>query len=65
MIFLFTLDGLQYTREWLTRHIDKTDLVLPVTDQTVIRNITAQTLAKAYLELLEWDDSKNYPEVRK
>ncbi|CAG9133907.1 unnamed protein product [Plutella xylostella] len=56
-------DGLQYTREWLTRHIDKTDLVLPVTDQTVIRNITAQTLAKAYLELLEWDDSKNYPET--
>ncbi|XP_048481273.1 T-complex protein 11-like protein 1 isoform X2 [Plutella xylostella] len=56
-------DGLQYTREWLTRHIDKTDLVLPVTDQTAIRNITAQTLAKAYLELLEWDDSKNYPET--
>ncbi|XP_013171425.1 PREDICTED: T-complex protein 11-like protein 1 [Papilio xuthus] len=56
-------DGLQYTREWLQRHIDKTGLTIPVTDAIVIRNVTAQTLAKAYLELLEWDSSKNYPET--
>ncbi|XP_039748101.1 T-complex protein 11-like protein 1 [Pararge aegeria] len=56
-------DGLKYTREWLQRHIDKTDLTLPVTDPNIIRNVTAQTLAKAYLELLEWDNSKNYPET--
>ncbi|KAG6440320.1 T-complex protein 11-like protein 1 [Manduca sexta] len=56
-------DGLQHTREWLKRHIDKTGLSIPVTDQVVIRNITAQTLAKAYLELLEWDGSKEYPET--
>lgn len=56
-------DGLQYTREWLLRNLDKTDLSLPVTDQNIIRNVTAQTLAKAYLELLEWDESKNYPET--
>ncbi|XP_028042954.1 T-complex protein 11-like protein 1 [Bombyx mandarina] len=56
-------DGLQNTREWLKRHIDKTDLSIPVTDQNIIRNVTAQTLAKAYLELLEWDSSKGYPET--
>jgi hypothetical protein len=48
----------------LKRNIDKTDISLPVTDQNIIRNVTAQTLAKAYLELLEWDGSKEYPEVR-
>ncbi|CAG5054260.1 unnamed protein product [Parnassius apollo] len=56
-------DGLQYTREWLQRHIDKTGLSIPVTDPNIIRNVTAQTLAKAYLELLEWDSTKNYPET--
>ncbi|XP_052744491.1 T-complex protein 11-like protein 1 [Bicyclus anynana] len=56
-------DGLQHTREWLQRHIDKTELELPVRDQNIIRNVTAQTLAKAYLELLEWDNSKTYPET--
>ncbi|CAK1589041.1 unnamed protein product [Parnassius mnemosyne] len=56
-------DGLQYTREWLQRHIDKTGLSIPVTDPNIIRNVTAQTLAKAYLELLEWDGTKNYPET--
>ncbi|XP_047027611.1 T-complex protein 11-like protein 1 isoform X2 [Helicoverpa zea] len=56
-------DGLQYTREWLKRHIDVEGLSLPVTDKNIIRNVTAQTLAKAYLELLEWDTSKNYPET--
>ncbi|XP_059061041.1 T-complex protein 11-like protein 1 isoform X1 [Achroia grisella] len=56
-------DGLQHTREWLKRNIDKTGLTIPVTDQNVIRNVTAQTLAKAYLELLEWDGTKGYPET--
>lgn len=56
-------DGLQYTREWLKRHIDLEGLSLPVTDKNIIRNVTAQTLAKAYLELLEWDASKEYPET--
>ncbi|XP_063831726.1 T-complex protein 11-like protein 1 [Ostrinia nubilalis] len=56
-------DGLQHTKEWLKRNIDKTGLSLPVTDQNIIRNVTAQTLAKAYLELLEWDGSKEYPET--
>ncbi|CAH4001920.1 T-complex protein 11-like protein 1 [Pieris brassicae] len=56
-------DGLQYTSEWLQRHIEKTGLTLPVTDTNIIRNVTAQTLAKAYLELLEWDESKGYPET--
>ncbi|KAL4713415.1 hypothetical protein ACJJTC_010400 [Scirpophaga incertulas] len=56
-------DGLQHTKEWLKRNIDKTGLSLPVSDQNIIRNVTAQTLSKAYLELLEWDDSKAYPET--
>ncbi|CAH2055729.1 unnamed protein product, partial [Iphiclides podalirius] len=56
-------DGLQYTKEWLQRNIDKTGLSIPVTDPNIIRNVTAQTLAKAYLELLEWDSTKNYPET--
>ncbi|XP_064074533.1 T-complex protein 11-like protein 1 isoform X1 [Vanessa tameamea] len=56
-------DGLQYTKEWLLRHTDKSGLSLPVTDPNIIRNVTAQTLAKAYLELLEWDESQNYPET--
>ncbi|CAG9571942.1 unnamed protein product [Danaus chrysippus] len=56
-------DGLQHTRQWLLRHIDKSDLSLPISDVNIIRNVTAQTLAKAYLELLEWDDSKTYPET--
>lgn len=56
-------DGLQHTQEWLKRHIDKSGLAIPVTDQNIIRNVTAQTLAKAYLELLEWDGSKGYPET--
>ncbi|CAG4976307.1 unnamed protein product [Colias eurytheme] len=56
-------DGLQHTKEWIQRHIDKTGLSLPVSDQNIIRNVTAQTLAKAYLELLEWDESKDYPET--
>ncbi|CAH1634762.1 unnamed protein product [Spodoptera littoralis] len=55
-------DGLQHTKEWLKRHIDLEGLTLPVTDKVIIRNVTAQTLAKAYLELLEWDSSKSYPE---
>lgn len=64
LALLFT-DGLKYTQEWLKPHIDKTGLSIPVTDVNIIRNATAQTLAKAYLELLEWDESKSYPEVRK
>ncbi|XP_013195536.2 T-complex protein 11-like protein 1 [Amyelois transitella] len=56
-------DGLQHTKAWLRRHIDKTGLSIPVTDQNIIRNVTAQTLAKAYLELLEWDDKYGYPET--
>ncbi|VVD00337.1 T-complex protein 11-like protein 1 [Leptidea sinapis] len=56
-------DGLQHTRAWLQRHIDKTGLGLPITDPNIIRNVTAQTLAKAYLELLEWDNSNTYPET--
>lgn len=56
-------DGLQHTREWLKRHIDKEGISIPVTDKNIIRNVTAQTLAKAYLELLEWDGSKTYPET--
>ncbi|XP_038218886.1 T-complex protein 11-like protein 1 [Zerene cesonia] len=56
-------DGLQHTKQWLQRHIDKTGLSIPVSDQNIIRNVTAQTLAKAYLELLEWDESKSYPET--
>ncbi|CAG9782538.1 unnamed protein product [Diatraea saccharalis] len=56
-------DGLQHTKAWLTRNIDKTGLNLPITDQNIIRNVTAQTLAKAYLELLEWDPDKEYPET--
>ncbi|XP_041970121.1 T-complex protein 11-like protein 1 [Aricia agestis] len=56
-------DGLQHTREWLWRHVDTSELTLPVSDPNVIRNVTAQTLAKAYLELLEWDDSNQYPET--
>ncbi|CAK1542558.1 unnamed protein product [Leptosia nina] len=56
-------DGLQHTREWLQRHIDRTGLSTPVSDPNIIRNVTAQTLARAYLELLEWDDSNNYPET--
>ncbi|KAF9804305.1 hypothetical protein SFRURICE_011920 [Spodoptera frugiperda] len=56
-------DGLQHTKEWLKRHIDLEGLSLPVTDKIIIRNVTAQTLAKAYLELLEWDSSKSYPET--
>ncbi|OWR53233.1 hypothetical protein KGM_213764 [Danaus plexippus plexippus] len=56
-------DGLQHTRQWLLRHIDKSDLSLPISDVNIIRNVTAQTLAKAYLELLEWDDNKTYPET--
>ncbi|XP_073954544.1 T-complex protein 11-like protein 1 [Choristoneura fumiferana] len=57
-----TEDGLQHTRAWLKRHIDRTGLTLPVTDPGIIRNVTAQTLAKAYLELLEWDEAHGYPE---
>lgn len=56
-------DGLQYTKEWLKRHIEKEGLSIPVTDKIVIRNVTAQTLAKAYLELLEWTRSNSYPET--
>lgn len=56
-------DGLQHTRAWLKRHIDRTGLTLPVSDPDIIRNVTAQTLAKAYLELLEWDETHGYPEV--
>lgn len=56
-------DGLELTREWLHRHIDKSGLELPVTDQSVVRNVTAQTLAKAYLELLEWESGKPFPET--
>lgn len=58
-----TEDGLQFTRAWLKRNIDKTGLSIPVTDVNIIRNVTAQTLAKAYLELLEWDAPMNYPET--
>ncbi|CAB3251704.1 unnamed protein product [Arctia plantaginis] len=58
-----TEDGLKYTREWLQRNIEKEGLSIPVTDKIIIRNVTAQTLAKAYLELLEWTGAKNYPET--
>ncbi|KAJ0172610.1 hypothetical protein K1T71_011749 [Dendrolimus kikuchii] len=37
-ILKVTEDGLQHTREWLKRNIDKTDLSIPVTDQNIIRN---------------------------
>lgn len=58
-----TEDGLQHTKAWLLSHIEKSELSLPVTDAIVIRNVTAQSLAKAYLELLEWDENKKYPET--
>ncbi|XP_075982121.1 T-complex protein 11-like protein 1 [Anticarsia gemmatalis] len=62
-MLLITEDGMKHTREWLKRHIEKEGLSLPVTDKTIIRNVTAQTLAKAYLELLEWNGTKHYPET--
>lgn len=56
-------DGLEHTKAWLRRHLDKSGLTLPVHDIVVVRNVTAQTLAKAYLELLIWDEKNNYPET--
>lgn len=30
---------------------------------TQVRNATTRALAEAYIELMEWDDNNEYPEV--
>lgn len=62
--FLFYfVDGLETTRSWLIPHIDKSIPKPTESDPLFLRNTCSQTLAKAYLELLEWDKNKPYPEV--
>lgn len=53
------LDGLKFTSEWLGRHtnvVADSSLDLPKKISAVVND--------AYLELLEWDLSKPFPEVK-
>lgn len=60
---LYFVDGLATTRAWLIPHIDKSVAKPTESDPLFLRNTSSQTLAKAYLELLEWNKDKPYPEV--
>lgn len=60
------VDGLQYTRKWLLRHLMNArneDVICSGEDKNAVRNLTSSVLGEAYLELLEWNDSNPYPEV--
>lgn len=60
------LDGLQYTRDWLARGADK--LMYPDSPQEGAAAAGPQPtpvaiLNNAYLELLQWEETKSYPET--
>jgi hypothetical protein len=60
------IDGLQYTRKWLLRHLihaRNNDVTFSGDDKNAVNNLTASVLGEAYLELLEWSDFNQYPEV--
>lgn len=55
-------DGLEFTRKWILRNLtvktnENQDRV------TFVRNHIRETLQKAMLELLEWDQNEPYPET--
>jgi len=70
------VDGLQYTRSWLTRSADcikTSQLVSELAAETEASASFAapasgaaanSVLNAAFLELLDWDDSRVFPEVR-
>ena len=51
-----SLDGLDVTTEWLSRHITSTT---PLTTMDEKRSVISQ----AYIELLTWNDENEFPEV--
>nr|CAD7593283.1 unnamed protein product [Timema genevievae] len=59
-------DGLDATRKWVLKHLDTVKASNPQlhsTDKdTIVRILTAKTIAEAYLELLQWDESMPFPE---
>lgn len=60
------VDGLQYTRQWLLRHLMNArndDVIFNREDKNAVHNLTTRILGEAYLELLEWGDLNPYPEV--
>nr|CAD7460901.1 unnamed protein product [Timema tahoe] len=60
-------DGLDATRKWVLKHLDTVKASIPQlhsTDKdTIVRILTAKTIAEAYLELLQWDESMPFPET--
>ena len=61
------MDGLQYTKQWITRSADK--LQYPETpDGGATAALPQPTpvviLTTAYMELLEWDENQTFPEVQ-
>lgn len=54
-------DGLEITREWLTKHIGTEDI--EVSDDLSLRSVVGRVISKAYLHLLSWSDEKLLPET--
>lgn len=51
-----TLDGLDVTTEWLSRHVTPTTPLSSMDDKRAV-------ISQAYLELLTWNDENEFPEV--
>lgn len=48
-------DGLRFTREWILKHLDEEKIATATSDPNSIKQITHCLLAKAYLDLLQFD----------
>lgn len=48
-------NGLQYTEKWLLKHLKIEDISKPSVHAQFIKQLVHDLLAKAYLDLLEWD----------
>ncbi|KAK0097881.1 hypothetical protein PV326_013077 [Microctonus aethiopoides] len=50
-------DGLQFTRNWLLKHLDEDKITAASVDANGVKNVTYYLLAEAYLDLLNWDSN--------
>lgn len=59
-------DGLEHTKKWLLKHVDINDTPPsnPASYESFIRNIVKKASWEAFIDLLDWEDTEPYPEVK-
>lgn len=57
-------DGLEHTRKWLLKYVDKTEPISSSADyETYIRAQVKKSFGKACLDLIDWNLNEPYPET--